>query len=133
VRAGNWQELPPADTRLYRQCVIRRRYTCLACGRSHDAAQLQCSCDGSAGPFIYPILEGLRGRGFIVFRDLGRQVEYRHHDCPSLRLGPDTVAIRDGESAEVFRFEMAWGTWRRSGTRLSPYHPVEHDTHVLVV
>jgi hypothetical protein len=129
--APHWQPLPARETRVFRQCVIRREYTCLACGGAHPAAQLACT--GEGGPFIYPALEGLRAVGFTLFRDSGRQVDYCHHACAALRIADDAVAVRNGAGASLFRFEPARGAWRDAGTPLAPYHPLDKETHALVL
>jgi len=124
-----WRNLPAREDNLLRQAMRQGRYTCPACQQSHPAGQWRCS-NPAATP-VFPSVANAAG-GFAVLDTAAWQSRIRLHPCAALQLKPEVVAMHTGDSsADIIRFDGK--TWRATGERLDPIHPLEERRYVLVL
>lgn len=135
-----WQTLSPQESEVVRQCIgPEKAYRCSICGRTHSATEVRCTEMGSIlGTPIYPTIESLQQRsGMILLRKDGAFFSFCPHPSPALRVGPDEVAMRSGNRATLYHYEIApgqhEGKWRSSGQSLQQYHPLGQNTYALLL
>jgi hypothetical protein len=124
-----WLELPSREDNLLRQALRQGRYMCPDCQQEHPAGQWRCTKPAAAP--IFPSLARIEG-GFCVLDTSAWQTRIRLHPCAALQLTPNVVAMHTGNgSAEIIRYDGK--SWRVSGERLGPIHPLAERRYVLVL
>ena len=129
--APGWFKLPTGEYNLLNQCKKQGRYQCPVCHTDHPFGQFRCSRPEARA--IFPTLELLPRGGFCYLDTSAWETKYRYHPCAALQLAPDAVAVRTADGAEIIRFDGRTNSWKPSGERLKPLHPVGHKIDAMVL
>lgn len=125
-----WQELPAQERAIFERAIKGESFTCLICGREHPWKTLVCYEGGLSilGRPIYPSWEGMKG--FVVLRRQGDRVRYRPHPVEAMRLGYGEVAVIEGSTAIVYRYNGQ--RWLRE-EEMRPYFPLRQEEYGVVI
>ena len=130
-----WTSLSASESKMVHEAVTTGTFECRLCGSRHVKSVLRCPNDQTTilGRWIYPFLAAEQSPGFFLLRKVGVGFSLAHHRCAALRVGEESVIVRDGAKVAYFTFDYDSRTWRSESRSLDQYAKVGDDTYALVV
>ena len=126
--------LSPDEAKILHKAARKEPFTCLCCGEEHSWNALRCEERSIIlGECIYPSLASRTAAGFVVFHVIETGVRFELHPGTALRLGFGDVAIKEGQSAKRYSYDVQGKCWVQARAPLEPYHTVGDRAYVVLV
>lgn len=107
-----WQNLSDEDEILFKNIVKDKKYICPICKKEHDYKKVKCK-DKNRIIFDVCIYKSLINvNGFVIFKEQGSNILYKHHPLNVLKLGDEEVAIALNRF-EIYKYKFEDQKWVR--------------------
>jgi hypothetical protein len=128
------RQLRADEVGIFHRAIQKESFICLHCGHKHPWNTLRC-LEGAIilGELIYPSLQSADVTGFVIFRVLKDGIQCETHPCSVLRLGSGVVAMREGQRAVLYRYDVRGEGWMRTDETLEPYHSLGGQTYAILL